>query len=136
MAVPGVGGVGGVNLSQLAQLYRQQVLSGTSSTGAAGATGAANGTGTASSAGATSAADPSAPARGADFARSVGDGLTAVENLDKSAASKATLAASGDLHDVQDYVITAMQAQTATELTTTVRNKALDAFNEIMRMPL
>lgn len=133
MAVPGVGGV---NLSQLAQLYRQQVLSGAASTGAAGAANATGATGAASSVGATSATDPSASVRGADFARSVGDGLAAVENLDRSAAGKATLAATGDLHDVQDYVITAMQAQTATELTTTVRNKALDAFNEIMRMPL
>ena len=40
------------------------------------------------------------------------------------------------LTDVHDYVIAATQAQLATELTTTVRNKALDAFNEIMRMPL
>ncbi len=37
---------------------------------------------------------------------------------------------------MQDYVIAATQAQLATQLTTTVRNKALDAFNEIMRMPL
>ena len=28
------------------------------------------------------------------------------------------------------------EAQTAVELTTTVRNKALESFNEIMRMPL
>ena len=66
----------------------------------------------------------------------ISSGLSNVESLDQSAASKATLAATGDLKDVQDYVITAMEAQTSTELTTTVRNKALDAFNEIMRMPL
>ena len=33
-------------------------------------------------------------------------------------------------------MIAATKMQTATELTTTVRNKALEAFNEIMRMPL
>jgi flagellar hook-basal body complex protein FliE len=133
MSVAGVGGAGGVNLSQLAQLYRQQVLSGASDPGGTAAAGAV---GAATPVGATAATDPSAAIRGADFAQSIGNGLSAVENLDKSAATKATQAATGDLHDVQDYVITAMQAQTATELTTTVRNKALDAFNEIMRMPL
>ena len=66
----------------------------------------------------------------------ISSGLSNLESLDQSAATKATQAATGDLKDVQDYVITAMEAQTSTELTTTVRNKALDAFNEIMRMPL
>lgn len=132
MAVPGVGGVGGVNLSQLAQQYRQQVLSGSPGADATGGVNAATGP----SVRAAASADPSAPARGADFARSIGSGLATVESLDRSAAGKAIQAATGDLRDVQDYVITAMQAQTATELTTTVRNKALDAFNDIMRMPL
>lgn len=132
MALPGIGAVGGTNLSQLAQLYRQQVLSGTAGTGGAGGSSAPGATATTS----TTATDPSAAARGTDFASAIGDGLTAVENLDRSSAAKATRAATGDLRDVQDYVITAMEAQTATELTTTVRNKALDAFNEIMRMPL
>ena len=59
-----------------------------------------------------------------------------VETLDRTATSKAVQAATGDLTDVHDYVIAATQAQVATELTTTVRNKALEAFNDIMRMPL
>jgi flagellar hook-basal body complex protein FliE len=130
MSAAGVGGVGGVNLSQLAQLYRQQVLSGNTTGG--GVAGAAASTGVAGAA----ADGGTAAARGADFGRSISDGLNRVEDLDRSAANKATQAATGDLKDVQDYVITAMQAQTATELTTTVRNKALDAFNEVMRMPL
>jgi flagellar hook-basal body complex protein FliE len=46
------------------------------------------------------------------------------------------VAATGDLQDVHDYVIAATSMQTATELTTTVRNKALEAFSEIMRMQL
>jgi flagellar hook-basal body complex protein FliE len=160
MAVSGVGGIGGVNLSQLAQLYRQQVLSGSPSAGAQAAGTQAVGTqavgtqavgtqavgtqavgtqavGTqAVGTQAVGATAGSAASPGADFAAAIGDGLRQVEQLDRSAAGKATQAATGDLKDVQDYVITAMQAQTATELTTTVRNKALDAFNEIMRMPL
>jgi flagellar hook-basal body complex protein FliE len=152
MSVSGVGGIAGVDLSRLAQLYRQQVLSGgadatgaTNGTGAAAATGSAGGVSgvggvgaTAATAGvqAVSATDPAAATRGVDFASAIGNGLASVENLDRTAAAKATQAATGDLNDVQDYVIAATQAQTATELTTTVRNKALDAFNEIMRMPL
>lgn len=126
MAVAGIGGIGGgINLSQLAEAYRAQVASAGSK-----ATDAAN-----------VAATGSAPAqaaanRSADFASAIGNGLNQVENLDRTAAGKAIQAATGDLNDIHDYVIAATQAQVATELTTTVRNKALEAFNEIMRMPL
>ncbi len=116
-----VGAVGPVNLNQLAQLYRQQVVSGTDG---------------ASAARSTAGADAAAATRGADFGAVVKDGLSTLENLDRTAQGKAVQAATGDLTDVHDYVIAATQAQTATELTTTVRNKALEAFNEIMRMPL
>jgi flagellar hook-basal body complex protein FliE len=111
-------GAGGVNLSQLAEMYRQQVTSGSGSATAGTAPGRA------------------AATRGADFASAIGNGLQQVENLDKTASTKAVQAATGDLHDVHDYMIAANQAQTATELTTTLRNKALDSFNDIMRMPL
>ena len=122
MAISPIGGVG--NLSQLAQAYRQQVLGG------------AGGTDGATRAAAAGAVDPGAAARGADFADAIGKGLEQVGQLDRTASAKAVSAATGDLSDIHDYVIAATQAQTATELTTTVRNKALDAFNEIMRMPL
>ncbi len=130
MAVSAVGGVGMSNLAQLAQLYRQQVLSGTDAAASAAATSPGAGVG------AAAGTDPSTAARGADFASAVGNGLQKLEGLDSSAQGLAVKAATGDLKDVQDYVIAATQAQVATELTTTVRNKALDAFNEIMRMPL
>jgi flagellar hook-basal body complex protein FliE len=118
MAVAGVGGVGGANLAQLAELYRRQVADAQPGQGA------------------QQVAGPTAAGRGADFAGAVGQSLTSLENLDRSASGKAVKAATGDLTDIHDYVIAATQAQVATELTTTVRNKALEAFNEIMRMPL
>lgn len=130
MAVSAIGGVGAANLAQLAQLYRQQVVSGADASAASAA---------AQAAGATSGAavaDPSTATRSADFASAIGNGLQKLEGLDSSAKDLAVKAATGDLTDIQDYVIAATQAQVATELTTTVRNKALDAFNEIMRMPL
>jgi flagellar hook-basal body complex protein FliE len=131
--VGGIGGIGGMDLARLAQRYREQVLSGTAESGtSATATIGAGTTGATTIGG----ADPAAATRGSDFARTIGNGLAEVENLDRTAATKATQAATGDLRDVHDYVIAATQAQVATELTTTVRNKALDAFNEIIRMPL
>jgi len=123
MAIAPIGGVGGIDVAALTQAYRQQVLSGPSADAAARV--AASGT-----------VDAGTAARGADFAGAIGQGLQQVATLDRTAAGKAVQAATGDLTDIHDYVIAATQAQTATELTTTVRNKALDAFNEIMRMPL
>jgi flagellar hook-basal body complex protein FliE len=123
----GVGGVGGVagvgSLQQLAEAYRRQVAGDTS-------------TQAVQDAGSRSAAGASAAGRSADFAGAVTNSLTNLEQLDRTSAGKAVQAATGTLSDVQDYVIAATQAQLATQLTTTVRNKALDAFNEIMRMPL
>ncbi len=133
MAVSGIGAAGGAgwsDLSRLAELYRQQITAG----------GPTDPSATAAASGATATvSDPAASAaagRGADFAGVLGSGLSQLESLDATAAVKATQAATGDLTNVHDYVIAATQAQTATELTTTVRNKALDAFGEIMRMSL
>lgn len=130
MPISPVGGASGVGMAQLAQAYRQQALAGTQDAGGTRAAQAAL------SAQVAGAVDAGTAARGADFAGAIGQGLQEVANLDRTAAAKAVRAATGDLVDVHDYVIAATKAQTATELTTTVRNKALDAFNEIMRMPL
>jgi flagellar hook-basal body complex protein FliE len=121
-AITGIGGVAGSSdLSSLAQLYRNQLLS----SDPANATTAAS-TGVAST----------SPTSGTDFAGALGNSVTSLEGLDQNASSLAVKAATGDLGDIQDYVIAATQAQLAAQLTTTVRNKAVDAFNEIMRMPL
>src|SRR3546814_1556461 len=48
----------------------------------------------------------------------------------------ATKAATGQLPDVHDYTIAAAEASLATELTVAVRNKAVEAFQSIMNMPL
>jgi len=122
MAIAGVGGPGG--LSALAEAYRQQVLS--PGAGAAGTSGSAG----------LSAAAQAQAGRESAFSGVLGKGLNALEATNANASAKAVQAATGDLTDVHDYVIAATQAQVATELTTTVRNKALEAFNDIMRMPL
>ena len=48
----------------------------------------------------------------------------------------AVQAATGDLKDIHDYMITATQTQVATETVVALRNKGVEAFNEIMRMPV
>ncbi|GAB6899877.1 flagellar hook-basal body complex protein FliE [Kineosporia succinea] len=80
--------------------------------------------------------DNAAAARGKSFGTMLGEGLQSVENLDTTAQNKAISAATGDLDDVHDYVIASVEAQTAVELTTTLRNKALESFQQIMGMQL
>ena len=87
----------------------------------------------ATSVGVTSAASgPSSS--GTDFAAQLGKGLETLQGLQDKADNLAVQAATGSLNDVHDYMIASSEASLATELTVAVRNKALDAFNEIMRM--
>jgi flagellar hook-basal body complex protein FliE len=116
-AISGIGAAGGTDLNSLAELYRNQLMSSDPTTAANGTAG-------------------TAAASGTDFAGALGNSITGLEGLDRNASTLAVQAATGDLGDIQDYVIAATQAQLAAQLTTTVRNKAVDAFNEIMRMPL
>jgi flagellar hook-basal body complex protein FliE len=67
-----------------------------------------------------------------------GDKLTsALENV-QGAQSKADdlsmQVATGQLTDIHDYMIAANQAEIATQLTVAVRNKAVEAFNQVMNM--
>lgn len=71
-----------------------------------------------------------------DFAAALTRGIDSVQQLQTTAESLAVQAATGDLQDVHDYTIAATQAQLATELTVAIRNKAVESFNEIMRMPV
>ena len=68
------------------------------------------------------------------FSQLVSDGLNNVQQAQSTADNLAQQAATGDLTDLHDYMIASTQAQLATDLTVTVRNKAVDSFNEIMRM--
>ena len=66
----------------------------------------------------------------------VSSGIDNVQHAQSTADNLAQQAATGDLTDLHDYMIASTQAQLATDLTVTVRNKAVDAFNEIMRMQI
>lgn len=73
---------------------------------------------------------------GSGFVDQVNGALTQLNELHTTADRLAEQAAVGTLEDVHDYTIAATQATLATELTVAVRNRAVEAFQEIMRMPL
>lgn len=74
------------------------------------------------------------PTEAAGFGDLVARGLENLQGLQGNADALAVQAATGDLTDVHDYMIAATKASLATELTVAVRNKAVEAFTEIMRM--
>jgi flagellar hook-basal body complex protein FliE len=92
-------------------------------TDVAGAAGAAGTTGTQSSS-------------GADFASVLASSIDGLQATQSTADKLATQAATGDLKDVHDYMIASNEASLATEMVVTIKNKAVEAFNEIMRMPV
>ena len=88
---------------------------------------AGNLTGAAGSAGAGAAS-------GADFASSLTSALDDLAKVHQVADDLSLQAATGDLQAVQDMVIATTEAQLMTELVVNVRNKAVEAFNDIMHM--
>jgi flagellar hook-basal body complex protein FliE len=59
-----------------------------------------------------------------------------VQSAQSTADGLAVQAATGDLRDVHDYMIAAQEASLTTEMFVTIKNKAVEAFTEIMRMPI
>jgi flagellar hook-basal body complex protein FliE len=77
------------------------------------------------------------PAQNADgFAAVLASSFDQLQGTQKAADSLAAQAATGDLKDVHDYMIASTEAALATEMVVTIKNKAVEAFNEIMRMPV
>jgi flagellar hook-basal body complex protein FliE len=77
---------------------------------------------------------PTERAGGVDFGNLVLDGIDRLEGVQKQSESLAVKAATGDLQSIHDYTIAATQAAVTTQVTVAVRNKAVEAFTEIMRM--
>ncbi len=69
-----------------------------------------------------------------EFGSMVLDGLDRLEGLTDKADGLAVQAATGKLENIHDYTIAASEASVAGQLTVALRNKAVEAFNEIMRM--
>ena len=73
-------------------------------------------------------------ADGESFATKLSQGLEWVQGLQNTTDQLRLQAATGTLTDVHDYMIAAAESGIATELTVAIRNKAVEAFQEIMRM--
>jgi flagellar hook-basal body complex protein FliE len=73
---------------------------------------------------------------GGDFGNVVVNALENLNALQSKSDNLAVKAATGDLSDVHDYMIASTEASLATEFTVAVRNRAVEAFNEIMRMQI
>lgn len=82
------------------------------------------------------AGSPVAGTGGTDFAQALQNGLQQVQDLQTTSDQLAVKAATGDLTDVHDYTIAASEASVATQLTVAIRDKAVAAFNDIMRMQM
>jgi flagellar hook-basal body complex protein FliE len=74
-------------------------------------------------------------AGGAAFSRELGDAIAAVDRFQLEADQQADLVAhgAGNLHEVS---MALEKADVAMRLATKVRNKVVDAYNEIMRMSI
>jgi flagellar hook-basal body complex protein FliE len=94
--------------------------------GTAGSAGTATGTVAAGAAGAASGTQ--------SFGQTLVKALDGLQGTQTKADGLAVQAATGDLTNVHDYMIAATEASLATELTVAVRNKAVEAFNQIMNM--
>ncbi|RKS80136.1 flagellar hook-basal body complex protein FliE [Motilibacter peucedani] len=71
---------------------------------------------------------------GASFGSILAQGLQSLQNAQTKQDTLAVQAATGDLTNVHDYTVAAAEAKLATSLTVALRDKAVGAFNEIMRM--
>ncbi len=84
----------------------------------------------------TSPVGPAMPAGadGADVFSSVADALQVVSDSHARVDELAVQAATGDLTAVHELTMATAEAQLLTQLTVEVRNRAVESFNEIMRM--
>jgi flagellar hook-basal body complex protein FliE len=110
-------------------------MSGIGAIGAVGAMTGVSGVSGVAAAGTTPAAG-GAGATGSSFSNILGQGLDSLQSTQATADNLSVQAATGTLTNAHDLMIATTQAQLATQLTVALRNKAVDAFNEVMRMQI
>ena len=77
------------------------------------------------------------PVEGADgFAAVLASTFDALQAKQSVTSDLAVQAATGDLKDVHDYMIASAESGVALEMVVTIKNQAVAAFNEIMRMQI
>ncbi len=75
-----------------------------------------------------------APTGGSSFATALGGAVDNVQSLKATSNELSVKAVTGDLSDIHSATLASTRAQVTLELVAAVRNKGVDAFNEIMRM--
>ena len=78
--------------------------------------------------------DPTAASRGNSFGDMVSKSLDDLSSQQANVDKLARDAATGKLQNIEEYMLAATDAQISTQLTVAVRNKAVEAFNDIMKM--
>lgn len=68
------------------------------------------------------------------FATALGGAVDNLQQLQSTSNDLAIKAVTGDLTDIHTATIAATRAEVTLELVAAMRNKGVDAFNEIMRM--
>ena len=75
-------------------------------------------------------------AAGPSFGQMLQGALGQVSGLQDHAAQMTTAFAQGKTGDIHSVMIASEQATMALQLTTQIRNKAIDAYQEVMRMSM
>ena len=81
-------------------------------------------------------ASADAAASGPSFGQMLQSALGQVSGLQDHAGQMATAFAQGKTGDIHSVMIASEQATMALQLTTQIRNKAVDAYQEVMRMSM
>lgn len=76
------------------------------------------------------------PEIGQSFGQVLAEKIGQLNELQLRTDELARKAATGDLTDIHEYTIAAAESGVATQLAVAVRNKGVEAFNEIMRIQL
>lgn len=71
---------------------------------------------------------------GSGFGTQLSGAIEDLQQLQSESKDLAVRAVTGDLNDIHTAMIASTRAQVTLELVAAVRNKGVDAFNEIMRM--
>lgn len=76
------------------------------------------------------------PEESGGFGTALTNALDGVGQAQRLADEAAKAAVTGDLQSVAEYMVASTEAQLATQITVAVRNRAIESFNEIMRMQI
>ena len=81
-----------------------------------------------------SVASPAKPAGGDDFGNMLADQIGKLAEMQTEGAQQAQALATGQAQDVSEVVMAVERASLSLSLAATVRNKAVEAYQEIFRM--